>query len=61
MKPVLIAFHLFMIIFYMGVGGSLIFSDVFPDFSGTARNILGAVLIVFSLYRCILLYKKMNS
>ncbi|MBK6483848.1 MAG: hypothetical protein IPG01_12130 [Chitinophagaceae bacterium] len=60
MKPVLIAFNLFMIIFYIGVGGSLIFTDLFPELTGTARNVLGAVLIGFAVYRCYFLFKQMR-
>jgi hypothetical protein len=49
-----------MIIFYIGVGGTLIFTGIFPELSGSARNILGAVLIAFAAYRCFFLYKKMS-
>jgi hypothetical protein len=47
-----------MIIFYIGVGGSLIFTDLFPELTGTARNVLGAVLIGFAVYRCYFLFKQ---
>ncbi|MBX7109725.1 MAG: hypothetical protein K1X61_13820 [Chitinophagales bacterium] len=61
MKPVLIAFHLFMIIFYIGVGGSLLFTGYFPELDGMARSILGGVLIAFAGYRCFFLYKKLTA
>jgi len=58
LKPALIAFHLFMVIFYFGVGGILVFSPFFPSVSGSARNILGYLLMAFAVYRCFHIYNN---
>jgi hypothetical protein len=50
-----------MIIFYLGVGGSLIFTHYFPELDGMARIMVGAVLIAFAVYRSFFLYKKLTA
>lgn len=49
MKPVWIAFHLFMVVIYLSVGGILIFTRYFPVIEGVARIVLGIAFMAMQL------------
>lgn len=56
MKPVWIAFHLFMVVIYLSVGGILIFTRYFPVIEGVARIVLGIAFMAYAAFRAYGIY-----
>jgi len=59
LKPVLIAFHLFMVLVYLAMGGIFVFTDVCANIlSGDPRLFLGILLMAYGSYRGYYVYRN---